>query len=343
MIRRIDAQARTCCKSKAGDGTQFFDMADKYHLVIFGSTATAQLLALHLAQTHDVKVLVVTDPDRTHFLPTFPQLSAGFCTSPAFFKRVNQSLATGLHLLAPLKNDRLFSKEIVSAFASQKQHLPLLEFAEGAAIHAQIVCERRVHRETNTEQLVFPGTICFNQKEVCQDLTAQNEEQKHYDILRRDSLVTSHFTKDGRFSGRSSEGAKKADRVLLLDQDLILEELNSAPKDLPIIPHNQQIMRFHDAKAGTLAAQQDVSNGLWQFQGSESDVLFSAAGEIDQLATHLFQHHGELINRRVRQIDHMRKLSTQDGYPVFDALGGRKALCFLGAQQYEMAPCTCAG
>lgn len=315
-------------------------MADKYDLVIFGSAATARVLALCLAQSHGLRVLLVFDRDQLYRLAPSPQLSAGYCTSPQFFEKVHQGAASLQRLLASQSDDHLDQTKPVSTFASNKQHLPLLEFAEGAAIHADIVCERRVHAASQSEQLVFPEARVFDSSRINRSLATNNDEHGQYGSIERAELKTSHITKDGRFSGRTEDQALKADRVLLLDQDMIHEELMAVPKATPIVPHMQQIMRFQQHKSPSLAAQQDVSTGLWQFQCTQGDLLFSASGRVDQLATHLFKHHAKIVDRRVRQIDQLRLLNAKDGYPVLDVVGARKAMCFVGAQHFELALAT---
>lgn len=315
-------------------------MADKYDLVIFGSTATARVLAFCLAQSHDLRVLLVFDRDQAYRLAPSPQLSAGYCTSPLFFRHVREGALAAQRLVSTLNDDKLVQTKAIGAFASRRQHLPLLEFAEGAAIHADVVCERRVHAQSQSEQLVFPEAQIFDGALISRAMAASNEEHGHYGSVERSSLNTAHITRDGRFSGRADNQALKAERVLLLDQDMIHEELMAAPQDTPIVPHMQQIMRFQQHKPSSLAVQQDVSTGLWQFQQSDADLLFSAPGRVDQLATHLFKHHPDIADRRVRQIDQLRMLNAKDGYPILDVVGARKALCFLGAQHFELALAT---
>lgn len=315
-------------------------MADKYDLVIFGSAATARVLALSLTREHKARVLLIVNPEQSHRLPATPQISAGFCTSPTFFERLSQGAVAAQRMLATLKLDQLASARPTAIFARFPQHMPLIEFAEGAAIHAGIVSERRIHPDTQTEQLVFPESLSFDNGKIIEACDAHNLEAAEYTIFSRDDLIKSHITQDGRFSGRTENESLKADRVLLLDQDLIQDELQSQIGETPLVAHVQNVIRFGQRKQMPIAAQQDISTGLWQFETNSTDLLFSAPGQLDQLATHLFKHHNDIADRRVRQMDYITLLNAQDGYPVCDVVGPRNAICFAGAQHFEFALVT---
>jgi hypothetical protein len=311
-------------------------MADKYDLVIFGSTASARLLALSLTRIHKARILLIIDPEQPHRLFATPQTSAGFCTSAAFFERAAESAAAAQQLLATLDSELLVHSKPTAIFTQFPQHMPMLEFTEGAAIHAGVVCERRIHPETQTEQLVFPDSLNFEVSNIIQACDAHNLEADEYAILSRAELTKSHLTKDGRFTGRTEDRSLKAGKVLLLDPDLIAEQMSESPSRSLLLTQVHNIIRFSKLKQLPFAAQQDISTGLWQFETSATDFIFSAPAPMDQLTTHLFKHHNDVADRRVRQMDHCSELHSVDGYLVCDALGIRNTICFASAQNFDL-------
>ncbi|TDQ63806.1 hypothetical protein ATL17_1814 [Maritalea mobilis] len=337
MIRRIDASRWTWCNSTGWGETQLVDMTDNYDLAIFGSNAASRLLALSLAQNGGMKVLHISDSEQIHHLPTSPQLSAGYCTSPDFFEAAAEGAETIQRLLSPYKDVELVSARPNAIFARLPQHGQLIEFTEGAAIHANIVCERRVHSATHSEQLIFPEAVSFDEHNIRQFVGPSPIDIKGLSFLQRHEFERSHITKDGRFSGKSNTSTYKADRVLLMDHDLIEFELETQTKRIPLQSFPHQVLRFHQQKNFAYAAQQDISTGLWQYGFAEADILFSSVGSVDQLATYLFKHFPDIADRRIRQMDQKRFVTTTDGYPLFDVIGDRNVMCFCGAQHFEVA------
>ncbi|MCF4097953.1 hypothetical protein [Maritalea mediterranea] len=266
-----------------------------------------------------------------------PQLSVGFCTSPLFFEHLALGVAQMQRLFASVKIEHLIQTRPTSVFARLQEHIPLLEFAEGAAIHAEIVCERRVHATTDGEQLVFPEALQFDTEAILPAIDRIVSDEHPFTLLNRSELDTSNIAKNGRFTARAASQTFSANRVLMLDPDMIHDELAAHPQATPIAPQWQHIIRFHQQKAPTFASQLDISTGLWRFELGAHDILFSAPGTMDQLATHLIKYHGEIVDRRVRQFDQILMMNTLDGYPVCDTVGARQVLCFAGAQQFGLA------
>lgn len=312
-------------------------MTDNYDLAIFGSSAASRLLAFGLAQTGRQKVLHIADFDQSHHLPVSPQLSAGFCTSPDFFEAVAEGAERLQRMLAPFKEYDAISARPNAIFARFPAHHRLIEFTEGAAIHANINCERRVHSATQSEQLVFPEAFSFDEHKIRQLMNKASADTKGLRFLERHMFERSHITKDGRFSGKSAGSGYKASRVLLFDHDLIEFEMNMTSKPHPLQGFARQVLRFQKRKRPVYAAQQDVTTGLWQYGFEQDSTLFSSIGSTGQLTAHLLKYFPEISDKRIQQMDQTAIISPTDGYPLFDVIGDRKVMCFCGAQHFEIA------